>query len=754
MANIKKSLISCFSGLAALCLSVGLGLNTATAGAEEMFALPETVTGTATEAVEGVVEISSFTISEKASVRVKSPNGIRFETGISSADLAKLPSNATFGTLIIPTRVLNGAELNLDAVTTLDAVNVVANVWREHSTATTLVYSGVLGGESENGSFQDYPEAFYNEEISARGYVSYTDANGETQVIYTTDTAKRSLAYVAGAALQGAYGKAEGEDEYLSDTSKTFLKKVVDTVVTSVSFTQNDEAVTELAMETRETVDLVLVGAQGIPAIITTTGGITVDENLTVKAVSAGEATLTATVGNRTATVTFNVTQCVKDKIAETLTGNQIAMFNSEDYKELITDTTIQQYNHPQTDTRYQLTQMSNQPMYSFVPNTTGTGYRIEFPKTQTYTSGYLRMRIAFNDLKWAVECEIHVYKLDETNSANSYVLDQFGGKQHGYVYIPMSEIVDENNELKGIQIAFVGAGGWIHFGDMTYATKAYEVEENISSLEIMNGNEYDVSYGVTENGVAMDGAEVSLLIADTSVLTIVDGRLTALKAGTTTVTLQYWNKTSVSTWITAAAESFNVTVQKSYMEQLADTITGNEIHMWDTTLYTYTMGDLIIDDYNNPCAAVANYPEGWYYWYTTMGADYNAIRVNAAAGGSGMRLTFAKTLTFAQDGYLKIRLAAKTQHTLHLYNYDETDADNGIVIKGSEVGMGSSDTWVTVYVPIKDFLNTNGQIEGIQFAIEGVNGGPSGWYGFGTIRYVAASDLPTNAVVVQKTNA
>ena len=294
----KKRTIGVLGGAAMLCL--GLGFSTFTlVNAEENFVIPEMVTGTATVTVTGEVSIPSFQMKEGASVRVKAPNGIRFETGISLEDLNKLPSNATFGTLIIPTALLNGETLNL---ATVDALNVEATVWRKTSTASSLTYSGVLVGTDE----ADFPEMFYGEEITARGYVSYTDSNDQNHVIYTADTAERSMAYVAGAALKGNVGTQEGDDAYLAPESVTFLTGIVDTVVEEIGITVDGAVASNVEMETSESVTFSVTGNQGIPAIITTTGGIQVNGN-TITAVAAGEATLTATVGNRTATVTFTV---------------------------------------------------------------------------------------------------------------------------------------------------------------------------------------------------------------------------------------------------------------------------------------------------------------------------------------------------------------------------------------------------------------------------------------------------------------
>ena len=150
--------------------------------------------------------LESFKIYEGASVRVVSPVGIRFETGISTEDKEKLPENAVFGTLIIPSDMLSG-ELTLE---TADVLNVETKVWKETPSSFGDGYEGynsVLVGQN----FGEFDEEFYNCFLTARGYVKFNDGSGE-KVIYTGNSVERTMAGVADKAL------ASGEDgEILSD---------------------------------------------------------------------------------------------------------------------------------------------------------------------------------------------------------------------------------------------------------------------------------------------------------------------------------------------------------------------------------------------------------------------------------------------------------------------------------------------------------------------------------------------------------
>ncbi|MBQ8284530.1 MAG: hypothetical protein IJX75_05505 [Clostridia bacterium] len=480
-------------------------------------------------------------------------------------------------------------------------------------------------------------------------------------------------------------------------------------------------------------------------------------ENGKLTAIQRGITTVTIEYYDATGACVFEknidvqVYKPIMEQIADSLGENEVFMWNSKLYEYAMSALTVDKYNSDPASWGLYNTDVKSYSCVRINVATNGSGFKLTFPKEREYTTGCLRIRLIFDSDGQGASSTLKIFRYDETDSANGWTFTGFKGGNENFVYIPVALLANTDGTIDGLQFAFT-TGGWKMFSDITYLPNhsAYEITENLTSLTMASGEEYDVNVGATDNLVAVNNPDIRYTVADETVLKIANGKLSALKAGTTTVEIALYDTDGTTKLV---SKTVTLTVGKSALEQLADSITDNEIHMWDSTLYTHTMGDLIIDGYNNPFKPVDGKPDGWYYWYTTMGKNYDSIRVNADVGGSGMRLTFVKTLTFNENGYLKIRLAARTYHTLHLYNYNETAATNGIVIKGSEVGMNSSnqDTWVTVYVPIKDFLNASGQIEGIQFAVEDHNGSPSGWYGFCKIKYVAAGTDLSDGTLVTK---
>ena len=632
MTKRKNYLITCLLCVVTICLMFCFNLSTVNADNDKFDASTVAVTGTATGTVTGEVDLPTFVLDDGASVRMKSPNGIRFETSISATDLAKLPVGAKFGTLIIPTSVLDGATLDLDAIETYGAVDVKAQVWRDKSTETKFVYSGVLIGSES----QDFPAEFYDEEITARAYVTYTDSESTEYTIYSTKT-ERSLAYVAAAAVKGSQGLTEGEEGYIDPDDVTFLNGIVDNAVENIYFEKDTAVVTELTMQNGESVQLDLVGANDLPVIITTTGGVKLEGNI-LTATASGSATVTATVGTKTATVEIEVEKTVKEKIAEGLTGNQIANFNTADYAQLFSKATVDKYN-VDTATTMEFASAHNCYRYADV-QWNGTAFKIDFPVVKEYTEGYLVITISFNNENQAINGKFHVFNYDETNGNNAITFGSFV-KEATRVYVPMSALVDNDNMLKGVQIAWSSWGGERFLINMFYSQYSYAIEENISSGEYTVGEEYDVSFGATQEGTLLDGANVTCTIADPTILTIENGKLTALKSGTTKVTLILWDGTSRN-----VAKYFNVTVAKSLFERLADELGENEIAKFNSADYMQTLSPLTINGYNGTPAEA----EQLQFANSTDG-----IRYVPAWGGSGATITFVKQQVYT-SGYSRWR--------------------------------------------------------------------------------------------------
>ncbi|MBR2376083.1 MAG: hypothetical protein IKA88_07330, partial [Clostridia bacterium] len=293
MKKTKKIILGSLTAglLMSACAAVGvMGVNDTT----KANAASVPVTGTATEAVTAEQALTSFTMENKAGVRTATPNGIRFETSISAADLATLPNTATFGTLIIPKEVLGANALNLENT---DALNIEANVWRSKSTAETFVYSGVLIGESAE---KDFPEAEYATDLVAVSYVTYTytpDGGEATTVTKYTSTVTRNMAYVAASAL---YDPVKPNPD-----TNGVLANILAKSVTNVDL---GEDTTIVAGKTAElTVSTNVASELAIPAKIEVTGDAVTYENGVLTAVKAGTATVTATIGNVSDTMTVKV---------------------------------------------------------------------------------------------------------------------------------------------------------------------------------------------------------------------------------------------------------------------------------------------------------------------------------------------------------------------------------------------------------------------------------------------------------------
>ena len=262
----------------ALAVMVALSINLAFAGPKISAAEDAPVTGELT--------LDSFVMQNSASIRAEAPVGIRFQTEISEEDLAKLPSGARFGTLLIPAEILGENELTIDAEKVLD---VPSTRWKKDSTESTKIYSGVLVG-TENA---DFPEAYYGEDIVARAYVTYKDSASETHVIYAKNVVKKNIAWVAGYALASGYADENG-----------LCKNIVDAAIgDSVPEMVTESAVLYVGDSTTYFVN----GIGNIPAIINVAGeAVTVNDGI-VTAQSAGEATVTAVIGTKRASKTITV---------------------------------------------------------------------------------------------------------------------------------------------------------------------------------------------------------------------------------------------------------------------------------------------------------------------------------------------------------------------------------------------------------------------------------------------------------------
>lgn len=230
-----------------------------------------------------------LTMKEGASIRYFAPMGIRFVTEISLADYGTIVSvdkNAEFGTLIIPTEVLGNTQITAENYKNLDAELIVTETWLA-DTETTKSYAGALvGTETSDGNYENFPVEFYDCELTAVSYCAY-----DGTVIFAENPQTYSMAYTASALL------AEGKTD-------PFLLEITDSVL-SEGLAFGADSYTLTVGETAETT-LVSGGAEvTLKAVYESDNeeAVAVDENGTLTAKAAGSATIKATIGNKTASV-------------------------------------------------------------------------------------------------------------------------------------------------------------------------------------------------------------------------------------------------------------------------------------------------------------------------------------------------------------------------------------------------------------------------------------------------------------------
>ncbi len=202
--------------MAVVTVFTALNVNTAKADVQ-------TLTGTKAQTeVTAKVDLDSFAVANTASIRTEKPNGIRFLTTISQEQANALPNNAVFGTLMIPTDILNGAELTIDTAKVANAKAVVYSTNGDNYEYVTAL----VGSKVSDGNFNDFAETYYGKEISARSYVTYTytdSEEGAKTVTEYTNTVSWSIGQTAGNLLSKKYNTLTPEEI-------TFLKNAVNAV--------------------------------------------------------------------------------------------------------------------------------------------------------------------------------------------------------------------------------------------------------------------------------------------------------------------------------------------------------------------------------------------------------------------------------------------------------------------------------------------------------------------------------------------
>jgi hypothetical protein len=113
---------------------------------------------------------------------------------------------------------------------------------------------------------------------------------------------------------------------------------------------------------------------------------------------------------------------------------------------------------------------------YNYAPEgNAGTGRTITFPKQNTYTEGYVKITVIRQAGNFPSYAFVDIYKVCETG-ANNYVMkvtgnDALKDKQTVDLYVPVSDLVDSENKLNGLQIIAAGTG-WLRISTISYVTE------------------------------------------------------------------------------------------------------------------------------------------------------------------------------------------------------------------------------------------------------------------------------------------
>ena len=132
--------------------------------------------------------VVGFTQTDGGSVRMKDPTGLRFQTNVNKADYASIQDLVTEqGGVLALTDVVGASAVTVDNPKCIKVVDA-DNAFHADSTDTDgIYYSSIVGIPAEN----------YVTNISARGYMTVSYADGSSATVYTALTTVRNIQQVA-----------------------------------------------------------------------------------------------------------------------------------------------------------------------------------------------------------------------------------------------------------------------------------------------------------------------------------------------------------------------------------------------------------------------------------------------------------------------------------------------------------------------------------------------------------------------------
>lgn len=755
-----------------------------------------------------VLNLPSFNTRNSAEIRIEEPYGIRFTTEISVSDYNKLPDNAVFGTLVIPTQLLDG-DLTLSTENVLD---IETRVWKQDG--ATKYYNGVLVGAGKT----NFDEKYYSVPVSACGYVTYTDEDDITHTIYTANVAERSVVQVAALALKAGKNNA-------------IMTAMVNSVVSEISFASGET----VYLAKGDTVTATVNGANSLPVVFAKSGDISLSSEtantVLITADEVGAATLTATLGSRTATlnvvvkdyaissdissirgivgdahtitttvtdggeevstgsVTYSaneaqativgnsITPLVAGNIDVTVTytdvngvtaskvytlsantvsgylaagfsGNKLVNWNDTLYSRMVSDSTVSGYSMSKES--YEPSVVVNY-QYKLVP--AQSGRNITFPIQNVYTDGYLKIDIAKNSGTFPYYEYVYVLKYGETD-LNNYVVKATGatgdildtGNNVGYIYVPVSMLTNAEGVLEGVQLILFG-GSWY----------------NIRHIDYVPAGDYTPTYSATTNLSSISLRQGGGAQTVTASISAYCGA--AIGAGlnySVSVTSSDTSVATVSGTTLTPVAGGDTTVTVTFSDNNGNILTTEQQVIHVTSFAEQVAATLGENEFVNWTSTV----QVSEFLSDTTVAAYAGKEKSAQHHPSykcyqfyssdntyvGHNIEFAKKEVYT-EGYIKLGLLTQRGGTgAFIYKYGATADEPVYTVAASAF---TSNTRIEVYVPISDLVNESGVLEGIQIVMNAYTG-TAYYYTFeyATAQDVVAATLGTNELVNWKSDA
>ncbi len=428
--------------------------------------------------------------------------------------------------------------------------------------------------------------------------------------------------------------------------------------------------------------------------------------------------------------------------LTDTLGTNELVNWSNSNYKWLIQKSSLIGY-QDEFDSQSVVNAGYNARYY----NGSYGAASIAFPGQKSYTDGYVTLTCIFDGNN--AGRTVKLYKYGETNPENAVAtFDVSVGNKWVVWSVPVSELVDENGVLKGIQL--VHSANWINLGKINYVPEAdyvpnYVLNDNVSTLAIYeNGKSSEVVSSLERDGFKLDNADyyIEVTSSDTDVVFVEGMTLTPYDAGTSIITVSYYTDSQKTTLV--AKKETLVTVD-TIENILTATLADHELVKWDNVLYQELVTDSTIanksmanENTEYPSFVNVNTPHGGYFF------DYVPA---SGAHGSGRNILFPVQRVY-ENGYVKVKLTSQSgafasYSAINVYKYGETLANNYLLRATGNDALNGLQS-IELYVPVSMLTNSEDILQGIQITAEGL-----GWLRIENIEYVAENaHTPTYGVM------